>query len=237
MEHKSVCFAIPSGKGLHEKMSASLSMTIETLNQFGIKHNTLYCGGHFLESIRGKLVRDFLKGDCDTLFFIDSDQSFSPLDVITLLNLDEDVIAGVPCKKDYPIAFPVTLTIRENRSVGKMLNPTTALIQAETVGTGFMKISRLALDKLTKHYSELSVKEFPNEEPWIDMFGRIIVDGYKLGEDKSFCKRWKDIGGVIWIYPDITFGHWEGNYEFKGNFHQHLMNLKKQEEQNASNGS
>jgi hypothetical protein len=221
----SVCFAIASGKGISEITSKSLDMTIEVLHKLNIPYNKLYCGGHFLESIRAKLVREFLKGDFDNLFFIDADQEFSPIAVITLLNREEEIIAGVPPFKQYPESYPVDLITRDGQHTGKVIGPNLAILKASHVGTGFLRIKRSALERMASQYSNLLVREFLEEEPWLDLFGRITENGLKYGEDKSFCKRWTAIGGDLWVYPDIFFAH-IGDHRFTGNLHEYLLKLK-----------
>lgn len=229
MEDQSVCFGICSGRGIHDRTAVSLDATIEVLHAAGIRYNKIYCGGHFLESQRGKIVRDFLKSDFANLFFIDADEEFSPIAVMQLLNREEEIIAGAYHKKEYPESYSVNLIQRDGHPIGKVIGPNLALLRASLVGTGFMRIRRSALEQMERHYSDLLVREFIEEEPWIDMFGRLTIDGYKFGEDKSFCRRWTDIGGEIWVYPDFDFVHYEGAYGFKGNFHKYL--LRKNQEQ------
>jgi hypothetical protein len=227
---QSVCFLIPSGLNIHPKFQLSMDVTIEALHKLGIRYNKIYCSGYFLDSIRGKLVRDFLKLDYQNAFFIDTDQEFSPLAVLQLLNIQEDIVAGVPPFKKNPESYPVDLVQKDGHPVGKKIGENLGLIQAHHVGTGFLRIKRTALEKMVKAYAALSVHEFTDEEPWIDLFGRIILDGWKFGEDKSFSKRWTLLGGQLWVYPDITFSHWDGNTPFTGNLHKYLLKLKEEQE-------
>jgi hypothetical protein len=44
-----------------------------------------------------------------------------------------------------------------------------------------------------------------------------IVDGVRLGEDRMFCRRWRDIGGEIHLLPNCTMTH-TGPFTFTGNF-------------------
>ena len=37
-----------------------------------------------------------------------------------------------------------------------------------------------------------------------------------LSEDYTFCRRWQEIGGTIWMDPSINLDH-QGTYVFKGN--------------------
>ena len=42
----------------------------------------------------------------------------------------------------------------------------------------------------------------------------VLPDGstgtVKLGEDYSFCQRWLDLGGRVWVDPEIVMGHTGG---------------------------
>lgn len=226
---KSVCFLIAAGPHIHPNFLLSMDMTIEVLHKLGIRYNKLYCAGYFLESIRGKLVRDFLKLDYENAFFIDTDQEFSPMSVLTLLEIPVDIVAGVPPFKKLPESYPVDLMMRDGQLTGAKVGENLAILQAGYLGTGFLRIRRQALEKMTKAYESLLVHEFPDEEPWVDLFGRLIKDGWKFGEDKSFSERWSALGGKLWVYPNINFVHWDGHTAYHGNLHKHL--LKKKEEQ------
>ena len=42
------------------------------------------------------------------------------------------------------------------------------------------------------------------------------------GEDSYFCKTWNNLGGTIYIEPDINFKHW-GMTAYPGNYHEYLL--------------
>jgi hypothetical protein len=56
---------------------------------------------------------------------------------------------------------------------------------------------------------------FPEENTW-------------YGEDTAFLRRWRDIGGEIWVEPDINFCH-QGIKEYKNNLHEYLSGKKTKE--------
>ena len=58
-------------------------------------------------------------------------------------------------------------------------------------------------------------------------FDTMIADGESLPEDYSFCRRWRDIGGEIWIDLDSRFSH-VGNYVYKGDLGIALAEAKRQ---------
>ena len=50
------------------------------------------------------------------------------------------------------------------------------------------------------------------------MFDTMIdpVDRRYLSEDYTFCRRWQEIGGDIWLDPSISLNHY-GHFCFQGN--------------------
>ena len=42
------------------------------------------------------------------------------------------------------------------------------------------------------------------------------VDRRYLSEDYTFCRRWQEIGGDIWLDPSISLNHY-GHFCFQGN--------------------
>jgi hypothetical protein len=46
-------------------------------------------------------------------------------------------------------------------------------------------------------------------------FDTMIADGQSLPEDYSFCKRWRALGGEIWIDLESRFSH-VGTHVFRG---------------------
>jgi hypothetical protein len=43
-----------------------------------------------------------------------------------------------------------------------------------------------------------------------------------LGEDTGFCRLWHEMGGKMWIYPDITFNHYGDDKYYRGNYREFL---------------
>jgi len=58
-------------------------------------------------------------------------------------------------------------------------------------------------------------------------FETMIADGEALPEDYSFCKRWRDIGGEIWIDLASRFAH-VGTHVYRGDLGLALNEAKRQ---------
>jgi hypothetical protein len=98
------------------------------------------------------------------------------------------------------------------------------IIKLHDAGTGFMMIKREAILKMIKAYPEFKYNNDVNinneslKDHFYAMFDTSIdpVDRRYLSEDYTFCRRWQEIGGDIWLDPSISLNHY-GHFCFQGN--------------------
>lgn len=98
------------------------------------------------------------------------------------------------------------------------------LVKLHDAGTGFMMIKREAILKLIKAYPELKynndvqINNSDLTDKFYALFDTMIdpVDRRYLSEDYTFCRRWQEIGGDIWLDPSISLNHY-GHFCFQGN--------------------
>lgn len=231
-----VCFAIPTITGdIRCETAKNLIEAVLACHAVGIETDLLILANcPVLPVARNTLVAMFMSDpEATDLFFLDYDVGFDPIAVIKLLQRPEDIVAGAyRVKVDDKVEFSVVPKQREGSVVGKVISedPPLALVQAEFLATGFMRIKRDVFTRMSEQYPNLRYQESviktinrKIEEAW-DFFGMGIDDtrGRYTTEDYMFCKRWRDIGGELWIYPDIDFDH-IGRKAYSGNFHQHLL--------------
>lgn len=176
-------------------------------------------GDALITRARAMMAARFLETRHSHLFFVDADIGFRPEQVFRLLDHDADIAGGVyPTKNidwDKTRAAAVAgLKDLQAASVGYVVR----FIPSETnsvelddegfgpvsyVGTGFMMIRREALARLCAAHPELRARQG-------DMTGAIAAEavmifdtmiepetGEYLSEDYAFCRRWRDLGGVI----------------------------------------
>ena len=119
---------------------------------------------------------------------------------------------------DYAINFK--FMDRENKQV-KVEN---GLIELHDAGTGFMMIKRKAIDSIIEHYPEI---KYVNDvqmggvdlkDKFYALFDTMIdpIDKRYLSEDYTFCRRWQEMKGQIWLAPSISLNHY-GSFCFQGN--------------------
>lgn len=119
---------------------------------------------------------------------------------------------------DYAINFK--FVNREERTIAIE----DGLIELHDAGTGFMLIKREAIMKMIQSYPELkynndvTLNDDSVSNNFYAMFDTMIdpKDRRYLSEDYTFCRRWQDIGGKIWLDPSISLDHY-GHFGFVGN--------------------
>ena len=119
---------------------------------------------------------------------------------------------------DYALNFKYTN--KETRTV----SVENGLIKLHDAGTGFMMIKREAIIKLIEAYPEIKYNNDVQmngvdlKDNFYALFDTMIdpVDRRYLSEDYTFCRRWQDIDGDIWLDPSISLNHY-GSFCFQGN--------------------
>jgi hypothetical protein len=196
---------------------------------------------------RNMMVLKFLAENAFThLFWIDSDIVFQSQAVFRLLRADRDIAAGVyPMKRfNWPEqGLPAGMTRRqfEDRYTDYPFNPighgaspvsayadSDGLVEVAEAPTGFMVIKRRVFERLMENYPELNyVPDGPPNNPQRHLHWRFfdcMVDpdsGRYLSEDYAFCRRWRDIGGKVFVDPQCQLMHL-GQHVFRGNLAESL---------------
>ena len=131
-----------------------------------------------------------------------------------------DMVAGIYPQRKDPINYCVKWMDKPE------LQAVDGLLEVDGVPAGFMKLSRKQLESMVAQYpdTEFYVPSAPNEKCWA-LFADYRIGKHKMGEDYAFCRRWQDMGGQIWIDPEIKMGH-IGNKTFNGHLGDWLRNRK-----------
>lgn len=196
--------------------SNSLLLSVKMAEKKNIYLHTIYPSyDSLLQRSRNSLVKLALEQEVDDLFFIDSDVEWEPEWIFNLLENDEPVIGGVLVRKSDEVEG-YTVKIRDSEM---KRNEAGNLIEVDGVGTGFMKISKFALQKLW----DVSTPYFDETGEHRMIFDISIGDdGQFISEDYTMCNKWKSLGYKVWLDPTITCNH-IGVKKWKGDFKHFLQ--------------
>ena len=95
------------------------------------------------------------------------------------------------------------------------------LLEIYTLATGFFCVSRNCLKTMmekhpqTKYTDDIGYLQGSENNYAYALFDCIIIDTHYFSEDWTFCHRWREIGGKIWVDVTIELSH-TGNEDYKG---------------------
>mgnify|MGYP001567469879 CR=1 FL=1 len=221
-----VVFCIPAMEGgVKTSCHQSLVATYRALHEAKIPYDEFFVENcPYLPVARATLAAMFMlePGNTDA-FFIDSDVGFDPAAVVAILQRQEGIVGGTyPLKRDI-LGFTAEVLTEDGIPIGR-----DGLIEAKFLPGGFMRVKRIVFEKLAEAYPELKY-----ESSVVEVMGSGITTAYDFfgmgafgrrfrTEDYAFCQRWRDIGGQLWVYPNIDFQH-VGQKAYKGNYHEFLL--------------
>jgi len=187
----------------------SLIETVKQAEKKGIFVHAIYTSyDSLIQRARNSLIKLAIDGKYDDLFFIDSDTEWEPEWFFNLLERPEPIVGGALIKKTEKEGYTVKLIDKKLKH-----SEDKKLIQVDGVGTGFMKVSKFALDKLWKMSDEYTSEG----EKHRMVFDIKVENGDLISEDYILCNKWKSLGYKVWLDPTITCNH-IGIKKFKGNF-------------------
>jgi len=216
--------------------------------KYGIEAKLFFIFNESLvQRARNYLTDEFVRSGYDYMIFIDSDIQFDATDVLVMMHFaatrdDMDVVCGpypkkaiswekikVAVDKGYADKNPNDL----EEFVGDFVfNPADGVtqfridepVEVKESGTGFMLITREALQKYDKEFPMQSYKpdhvrteHFDGSREIMAYFDCVICPDTKryLSEDYMFCQWMRKAGGKVWLLPWMRLKH-AGSYIFGG---------------------
>ena len=232
--------SIHYAQGLLELQKMCMEKKVEI--QFQLLKSSLVTQG------RNLCVSGFLESGMTHMLFIDSDILVNAETVFKMIDRDKDIISvPYPLKTfNWGKAFEAIQKgdIKKPSDIQKWTNSypmrvantndiivDKGVIEVTHSPTGCMLIKREVFDKMIKHYPDKGIvqKTVINGEyvsrPHLWNFFDCIHDPETktyLGEDFSFCKLGKDIGGKCHAFIDDPIMH-IGEHQYKGRFADELI--------------
>ena len=215
---KTLTIAIPTKCSINAVTFLSIERVIKgILDDYHIIFDILP-GKSNIDQARSMLITRWYDNanENDLFMFLDSDQTFEPMDIkklVDLINIKKaDVSIGVYCNRaDKPTSFPINREAFFRGEDDKILY----------AGTGVMMITKNILKKIEDY---LAI-EFNMESPrfWIDTNFRNVIPFFSqrfintevtdlnkrdwLGEDFGFCWLVRKVGGIIRGFMSQSIGH------------------------------
>lgn len=211
----------------------SLVATCRILEKLGIEHDFMPLhGDSYVGRARNTLCAKFLADAKATdLFFIDSDESWDVMGFMRVLMAPGEIVGGSYRMKNNWGEWTAKYKQEFGFPKGVEIRPGEALLEADALPCGFMKIQRGALEKFKAAYPELKYHDIgsdptvPNRE-YFAFFCTDTAEGIYEGEDYVFCRRWRAIGGRMWIEPNVSITH-HGVTGYGGNLDTTLREQRK----------
>jgi len=200
---------------------------------------------------RNLCVSGFLESNYSHMLFIDSDIYFNAKSIIEMIKKDKDIISiPYPLKTimwDKAMEKIKNNSIKNIDDLKKSFNSypmrvenhkditlDNGVIKVTHSPTGCMLIKRQVFSKLIEKYPDKGIVqktvingEYVNKPHMWNFFDCIHDPETKtyLGEDFSFCKLWKDIGGECFAYVNDSIIH-VGEHQYEGSFIDELKPAK-----------
>ena len=216
---------------------SSLVETIRLLSQVGIQWRFMELSGDsYVHRARNTMCDLFLADpDATDLFFIDSDMAWNPEAFVKMCMLPDPIVGGsYPVKNAWEAWTSIPKLHEEegkNHYRGRELGDGTALVEAQVLAGGFLRIKRHVLEAFKAHFPNLWYRESSTdpknpERRFTQYFASQAQDHQFYGEDHWFSNRMRDMGIPMMIYPNATISHF-GVKGWMGNFDTYLKGQKK----------
>lgn len=202
----------------------SLAPTLGALSKLGVDWEYLARPSdfHIERAINNTLTEVMESGAFTDILMIDSDESWRPEDVVRLLMHPEEIVGCSYRMKNNWDEYVGSIQYKDGFPEGRMLPDGTPLLKATRLAAGFLRIKVSALRKFADAYPDL-ISEEPDGKK-VQFFSRMIADGEMHCQDMAFSRRWLDIGGELWLDPNINITHW-GMTPYIGDLNGHLRSI------------
>jgi len=161
---------------------------------------------------REKLVRRFMKTDCQFFMSIDAATIFTPNDILQLMATDLDVVSGLyRLRKDVPVGVPHAFRDMKGNPIitDNLLGKVPEVQQCMYMPGGMLLIRRTVFEQLYSKHQFVFDQGFRDTEYFQKLCGDFedeVLTHFE-GEDVHFCKIWHEMGGQMFVNTNVRVGH------------------------------
>lgn len=229
---KHVVVAVPSTSGFVH-IGTSRAIINDVVKMLGLGWAVTIedeIGSSDIYDCRAALVEKFLaRSDATHLMMVDSDVQWPRGAIPRLVDHNVDFAAALYPQRKDPLTYALQY-LNDDKVLTP--DPETGLIEMAGVSAGFICLTRGMLERMIDHYHSDPIAGLyeRNGQRRIALWDPYRLPGSlrKFGEDYAFCRRWRDMGGKIWVDPDIPMAH-VGLKVFGANFTDWLKLMPAQE--------
>lgn len=182
--------------------------TAHVLQSHGLASQYAMEQSSYIAVNREKLVRRFLKTDCQFFMFIDADTAFTALDVLNLLAADVPIVSGLYRYRTNVHKGVIPHCFRAVDGSPIDVN-SSELQECGFLPTGMMLIRREVFEKMYRQHEYIFDQGFKDMSWFKDTFDfqdETIQSDFE-GEDICFSRLWRAMGGKLYVKADVKVGH------------------------------
>lgn len=215
---KHVVFCVPTIVKPYQCCLDSIRASVPLIEEAGWAHSIVYeIGSPYISCARSVMLRKALDAMATVIVFIDHDLSWDAPDLLSLIEADGDVVSGNYRFKFDEVEYMGTL-MPDIKGTPQVRSD--GAVKAHFIPAGFLKVTRNAISLFMKAHPELCFGDRCN--PSVDLFNHGAWEGMWYGEDFSFSRRWRALGGELWILPKLNLVHHSPDKGYGGTFHDYL---------------
>lgn len=215
----------------HSHYTGSLVATATALERAGIKWDFWPVNGdfHVERAVNELLYRFVVDEEATDILIIDSDESWELAIIFRLLAHPQEVVGCSYRMKNNWAQYTASLALREGSYIGKVLADGTALMAANRLPGGFLRIKKSALLKF--------IEKYPDEWFWAGdkktkipmFFNTTLINHTFTSCDFVFSEKLKACGVDLWCDPNADISHY-GLTGYPGNLDKKLRQDAKEKE-------
>jgi hypothetical protein len=194
-----VAVCLPARDQMHTATSFCLYNLAQDLTHNRIEHTLFVSPGTLIANQRHELVKSSIEWGATHVLFIDSDITFQPEHVLSLIEHKLPIVGAAYSKRVEPIIPTAWYNIDDWDSWIKVEEHSEDLIEVAAMGLGFCLIETSVFEKLSLPWFQLGFKQ-----------------GQYTGEDIEFFRKVSENDIPIYLDINVTkeLGHL-GTFEFK----------------------
>lgn len=153
---------------------------------------------------RNVLLAKFRDSGADEMLWVDSDLGWGPGVFTRLMHHRGDIIAGAYRTKNETERYPV----RTFHNPLAWIDGASGLMEVESVPLGFCRMSRAAAEGLAEADKDKWFYAASDEKiKCVGVFETGLVDNVYWGEDFFVCRKWRALGGKVYVDPELPLHH------------------------------